>query len=157
MPKSRSVSASAAEKADRSDQVVDIQVLKGKLGFRVRLAERAIYKAFVQKVEMTPIQYSLLTLVASNEGMSQGVLGEALNLDRATTMAIMDKLEDAGLVERRRSVIDRRRHELYLTAKGRRRVVEAEKRVLETDGVFKQRLSEKELREFVRFLDLMRE
>lgn len=137
------------------DGPVDRSALEDKLGFRIRMAERRIYRDFVQSVDMTPVQYSVFTLVAENEGMSQGVIGEALNMDRASTMAIMDKLEKAGLVERKKSPVDRRRHALYLTAKGRKEITSVEKKVRKTDDAFKQRLSDRQLRDLIRYLDIL--
>ncbi len=137
------------------DELVNRSTLEDKLGFRVRMAERAIYKKFISSVGMTPVQYSIFTLVADNEGMSQGVIGEALNMDRASTMAIMDKLEKAGLIERRRSTVDRRRHALYLTAKGRKEITAVEKKVRQTDDDFKERLTERQLRDLVRYLNIL--
>ncbi len=150
-------SVKAPVKTDKTEKPVDRSILERKLGFRLRMAERAIYKVFIQNVGMTPIQYSLFALVAQNEGLSQGLIGEALNLDRATTMAIMERLESAGLIERRKSLVDRRRHALYLTAKGKKAIVEAERKVQETDDSFKQKLNAKELSEFVRCLDVIRQ
>lgn len=137
------------------DDAVDRSTLEDKLGFRVRMAERCIYKKFINNVGMTPVQYSIFTLVAENEGMSQGVIGEALNMDRASTMAIMDKLEKAGLIERRKSPVDRRRHALYLTPKGKKEIAATEKKVRKTDDSFKERLSERQLRDLIRYLDML--
>ncbi|WP_317930540.1 MarR family winged helix-turn-helix transcriptional regulator [Halioxenophilus sp. WMMB6] len=158
MPKdTTSISVTKVNKNSNQDEVINRNTLEDKLGFRIRMAERAIYKSFVQQVGMTPVQYSVFTLVADNEGMSQGVIGEALNLDRASTMAIMDKLESSGLVERRKSPIDRRRYALYLTAKGRQEIVTTEAKVKATDEQFKQRLSDKQLQELIRCLSLIRQ
>lgn len=137
------------------EDVVDRSTLEDKLGFRIRMAERTIYKKFIGAVGMTPVQYSIFTLVAENEGMSQGVIGEALNMDRASTMAIMDKLQKAGLIERRKSPVDRRRHALYLTPKGKKEISATEKRVRDIDDTLKDRLSERQLRELIRYLDLL--
>ncbi|MFC6632550.1 MarR family winged helix-turn-helix transcriptional regulator [Microbulbifer taiwanensis] len=147
--------ASGQEPVVDPDGPVDRSTLEDKLGFRIRMAERRIYRDFVQSVDMTPVQYSVFALVAENEGMSQGVIGEALNMDRASTMAIMDKLEKAGLIERKKSPIDRRRHALYLTAKGRKEITAVEKKVRKTDDAFKQRLSDRQLRDLVRYLDIL--
>lgn len=127
--------------------------LKQKLGFRLRLAERATYRDFLAEVGITPVQYSLLALVADNEGLSQGVLGLALNLDRATTMAIMNKLEHAGWIERRRSSQDRRRYAMFLTPKGDKQIKELEVLVCSSDDGFKQRLSDAELEQLVMLLE----
>lgn len=158
MPQStvKRVGTPAKQKVGEQNETVDRSTLEDKMGFRLRMAERTIYKVFMQNVGMTPVQYSMFTLVADNEGMSQGVIGEALNLDRASTMAIMDKLEGAGLIERRKSPVDRRRHALYLTAKGKKDIVVTEQRVRDTDDAFKQRLSDKQLQELIRSLELLR-
>lgn len=145
-----------SKKANGIAPSIDRSRLEDKLGFRIRMAERAIYKAFVQNVGMTPVQYSVFALVADNEGMAQGAIGEALNLDRASTMAIMDKIEKAGLVERRKSPEDRRCHAMYLTAKGRKEITVIEQKVSNTDGQFKQRLSDVQLQELIRCIDLVR-
>lgn len=145
----RELSAVSESKRDS----VDYRRLACKLGFQLRMAERATYRHFVQIADVTPVQYSLLALVADNEGLPQGVLGEILNLDRATTMAVMEKLVEAGWVERRRSADDRRRYAVYLSVKGSRKMVELEKRVCESDGQFTRRFSEEELRTLTRFLE----
>lgn len=154
MSQAGNLSSAHKQKADQGE-TVDRSTLEDKLGFRIRMAERSIYKTFIQNVGMTPVQYSIFTLVAENEGMSQGVIGEALNMDRASTMAIMDKLEKAGLIERRKSLVDRRRHALYLTAKGKKEIVKTENKVKQTDDKFKQRLTDKQLQELTKYLNLL--
>lgn len=156
LPAREAASKPDNKKASGTAQSVDRSRLEDKLGFRFRMAERAIYKNFVQNVGMTPVQYSVFALVADNEGMAQGVIGEALNLDRASTMAIMDKIEKAGLVERRKSPEDRRRHAMYLTAKGRKEIVVIEQKVSSADDQLKQRLSDVQLQELIRCIDLVR-
>ena len=153
------VSSKAKSEFDElnSTRAVDTSSLDDKLGFKLRMAERAMHKAFIQNVGMTPVQYSIFILVANNEGRSQGTIGEALNLDRASTMAIMDKLESASLVERRKSPVDRRRHALYLTTKGKQEVVKIQKKVQKTDDLFKNHLSQRQLKDLLRYLDYTRQ
>ena len=99
------------------------------------------------------MQYSLLGLVADNEGLPQGVLGEALSLDRATTMAVMEKLVAARWVERRRCTDDRRRYAVYLTTDGRKKMDQLEKQVRESDERFARRFSQDELGALTRMLE----
>lgn len=132
------------------------RTLLNKLGFRIRMADRVIYKAFTQTVGITPVQYSVFALVAENEGMAQGAIGEVLDMDRASTMAMMDKLEKAGLIERRNSKVDRRRYALYLTAKGKEEILAFEARVQAVDGAFKQKLTPEQLRQLLDYLDILR-
>jgi DNA-binding MarR family transcriptional regulator len=66
--------------------------------------------------------------------MSQQQLGARQGVDRTTTVAVVDELERAGFVERRRDPSDRRAYSLQVTAKGRRvmeRAAEAARRAEE--------------------------
>ena len=65
------------------------------------------------------------TLVAEGP-MSQTQLTEATWIDRTTMVAIIDELEQMGLVERAKDPSDRRAHRVQLTPTGRERVGRAE-------------------------------
>jgi DNA-binding MarR family transcriptional regulator len=135
---------------------VDTSVLESKLGYQVRIADRVMSRDFFQSVGMTPVQYSVFSLVATNENLSQVAVGEALNMDRASTMAIVQKLEVAGLLERRRSPHDRRMHALQLTPKGKREFTAVNKRVTAYDNRFADRLSAAEMKTFLRCIKKLR-
>ena len=66
---------------------------------------------------------TLLHLVGEQ---SQSDLGEALRVDRTNLVGLLNDLEDADLIERRRSPKDRRRHTVSLTPTGIRRLAEVE-------------------------------
>jgi DNA-binding MarR family transcriptional regulator len=70
-----------------------------------------------------------LTVLRELEQTSQANLSEALRLDRTNLVGLLNELEDAGLVERRRSPEDRRRHTVALTPTGSSRLAEMEKAV----------------------------
>lgn len=128
-----------------AENAVDMKVLDEKLGYRIRIIERLLNKEFTRNVGMTTVQYSVFSLVATNEGLSQIAIGEALSMDRASTMAIIDKLEDAGLLERHKSIHDRRVHALQLTEKGRKQFVVVNNKVAKYDSIFTAKLSEEEM------------
>jgi DNA-binding MarR family transcriptional regulator len=52
--------------------------------------------------------------------MAQFQIAAALDVDKASVVAIVDRLEELGWLLRRRSNHDRRRYGLYLTAEGAR-------------------------------------
>ena len=141
---------SAAKLSTESD--VDMSVLDGKLGYRIRILERQLNKEFTRKVGMTAVQFSVFSLVATNEDLSQIAIGEALSMDRASTMAIIDKLEAAGLMERRKSIHDRRVHALQLTEKGRKEFAAVNNKVAKYDSLFSSRLTEVEMATFNMYL-----
>lgn len=70
--------------------------------------------------------YGVLAVLADEGSHPQRVLGEKLRIDRSTMVIVVDELEEAGLVERRRDPEDRRRYELTITEDGRRTLSEAE-------------------------------
>jgi DNA-binding MarR family transcriptional regulator len=95
--------------------------LSSLIGFHLRLAQVAVYRDFVAataELKITPKQYAVLELVGENAGASQVDLAEALLMDRATMMALVDRLEARDLIERRASPLDRRRQSLFITAAG---------------------------------------
>jgi DNA-binding MarR family transcriptional regulator len=66
-----------------------------------------------------PREFSLLRFVDALEGQSQQALAQRLDLPPSRMVAIVDDLEEAGLLERRPNPGDRRVRALYLTAQGR--------------------------------------
>ncbi len=95
--------------------------LDGLLGYRLSRAQGAMhrdYMAAVAELELTQKQTATLWLISANPGVSQVSVAAALGMDRATMMSITDRLEERGLVIRKRSSVDRRRQELYLTPAG---------------------------------------
>jgi DNA-binding MarR family transcriptional regulator len=90
--------------------------LLSSLGF---LASRAFHDALAP-LGLDPRDFGLLNLVAGSEGVSQRALTDRLGIPASRLVAIVDDLEDQGLVERRRNPDDRRAHALYLTVAGRK-------------------------------------
>lgn len=64
---------------------------------------------------LTPPQAGILRAISADPGRSQNAVAEQLGLHPSRLVALIDDLERAGLVERRRSVQDRRLSVLHLT------------------------------------------
>jgi DNA-binding MarR family transcriptional regulator len=89
------------------------------LGYRLRLAQQAVFRDFAASVGMlSPGRVGMLLLIEANPGVTQGRLAEAVRLDRSTMVGVVDSLEERGLIERRRGT-DRRTNGLWLTRAGR--------------------------------------
>jgi len=59
------------------------------IAYHIRRAQLASFRDFAQRVHTpsaTPTQFATLVLVEANPGLSQVDLGNALDMDRATTM-----------------------------------------------------------------------
>ena len=68
---------------------------------------------------VTPTQYAVLKVLLERDGQSGAELGGRLVLDSATVTGVADRLEAAGLLERRPHGDDRRVHSLFLTDQGK--------------------------------------
>lgn len=74
----------------------------------------------IAELDLTPPQAGLLRLVARQPGQSQQVLAQQLRTPASRLVPLCDRLEERGLIERRRNPEDRRHYALYLTAEGGR-------------------------------------
>ena len=79
-----------------------------------RFAER------IAAVDLNPPLFRVLNLVAAAEGRSQQAIAAAIEIPPSRMVALVDELEQRGLVERRPEPDDRRVRALFLTAKGKR-------------------------------------
>jgi DNA-binding MarR family transcriptional regulator len=96
--------------------------LTGLVGYHLRMANVALYRDFtgaMRDIGLTQRQYATLVLIAANPGIPQVGIAAYLDADRATIMALVDRLEGRALITRERSRTDRRRQELVLTGLGR--------------------------------------
>lgn len=93
-------------------------LLPGLLGYRLRLAQQAVFRDFGQTVsDLPPGRVGILLLIEANPGVTQTRLAQAVGLDRSTLVGVLHALEARGLVERRRGA-DRRTNGLLLTRAG---------------------------------------
>jgi DNA-binding MarR family transcriptional regulator len=74
----------------------------------------------IAEVDLNPPLFRVLNLVDAAEGHSQQAIGQAIEVPASRMVALVDELEQGGLVERRPDPDDRRVRALYLTAKGRK-------------------------------------
>ena len=104
-------------------------VLPGLLGYRLRVAQQAVFREFASSVaELSPGRAGMLLLVEANPGVTQGRLAQAVGLERSTMVGVIDALEERGLIERRRGS-DRRTNGLWLTRAGRPFVARLKSRI----------------------------
>ena len=64
-------------------------------------------------------QCDVLTTLSEEEGVSQQELAKRLYVTKGNISGLLDRLEHAGLVERRSIASDRRQYAIYLTETGR--------------------------------------
>lgn len=103
--------------------------LPGLLGYRLRLAQQAVFRDFARAIpEASPGRAGILLLIEANPGVTQTRLAQAVGLDRSTLVGVLHALEAAGLVARRRGE-DRRTNGLWLTRAGQVLVASLKRRI----------------------------
>jgi DNA-binding MarR family transcriptional regulator len=76
---------------------------------------------------LRPRHLRTLTVLRDGGELTQRALAATLSMDRTNLVGLLNELEADGLVERRRSAADRRRHMVAITDAGAERLAEAER------------------------------
>ena len=122
------------------------------LGYRLRLAQQAVFRDFAASVQgLSPGRVGLLIFIDANPGVTQSRLAEAAERDRSTMVGVLDLLEARGLIERRRGA-DRRTNGLWLTRAGRQLLARALRAIARHERRIAAQLSAAERRALLRLL-----
>ncbi len=100
---------------------LDTGLLATSIGFTLRMASVAVtqrFHAIMRSFQLRPAQFATLVLIESNPGVRQRDICEALRMEKANFVGLLDDLESRKLVERRTDPKDRRRYAMHLTKEG---------------------------------------
>jgi len=88
----------------------------------MRLHQRMLMQmtARIRTLGLSIPQFDLLSTLTEQEGISQSELAERLYVTKGNVSGLVDRLVQAGLVERRAIAGDRRSYAMHLTPEGRR-------------------------------------
>lgn len=92
------------------------------LGLLIADVSRLMRRRFDERarvIGLTRAQWRTLVVLSRNEGSNQGKLADLLDVEPITLCRMVDRLEEAGHVERRRDPTDRRAWLIYLTEAAR--------------------------------------
>jgi DNA-binding MarR family transcriptional regulator len=90
-------------------------------GFLIRRLHQINYALFFEECagfDITPVQYSLLTTLSLNPDTDQHTLGREVGIDRTNVADVLRRLEQRGLLTRRKGEVDRRAVLARLTPTG---------------------------------------
>jgi DNA-binding MarR family transcriptional regulator len=96
--------------------------LLGRPGFLIRRLHQLHCSLFLDETRMfdvTPVQFSLMTALATRGELEQNRLALEIGLERSSVAEVVPRLQRRGLLQRRRSAADRRAKLVRLTAKGK--------------------------------------
>lgn len=141
--------------------------LNQSLGFTLGVASRRMSQLFGHRLKeygISPEQWSVLHLIAGQEGLIQKEIAERSCKDKPTVTRILDVLEEKGMISRKPGEQDRRSFRLYPTDKGRELALKTEPLERGVNGELADRLGEEaydalltRLKEIIRFADALLE
>jgi DNA-binding MarR family transcriptional regulator len=138
----------------------DIGEIQNIVGFHIRLAHGAVYRHFTESftdIDLTQKQVTVLWLVADHPDIAQTDLAQRMRMDRATTMAIVNRLEARGYLVRGKSPTDARKQTLNLTEAGQEALVAAKDAIRQHEDWLKARFTDKEVERLIELLTRIHE
>ena len=118
-----------ANDAPSNEAVIDTSFLESLLGYNARRAALAIIEVFLDRMSvygLRPVDFSLLSLVAHNPGITSRQLCAALGILPPNLVKLVADLDKRGVLQRKPHPTDGRAIGLHLTADGRKMVRDAE-------------------------------
>jgi DNA-binding MarR family transcriptional regulator len=91
------------------------------LGYALRRAQMAAVAEFLEafkEVDLRPTQFAVLTIIHENPGVRQTEVCEALGIQKANFVPLLNELQRRGLALRKSVAGDRRSLALHLTPQG---------------------------------------
>ena len=134
---------------------VDTTFLETLLGYNARRAALAVIGVFIERMapyELKPVEFSVLSLVAHNPGITSRQLCTALGILPPNLVGMINGLEKRELIARQPHPRDGRAMGLHLTPPGQKLVREAEKTAAALEADVAGRLTAAELRTLIALL-----
>lgn len=117
----RAADAPADRRAATPAEPLDLGPLAEFVGFHLRLAQEASFRAFARRVAnpyLKPGRFALLAIIGQNAGLTPTALSRVSGRDKSSITPALRDLELRGLVRRRAVPSDRRSCTLVLTPAG---------------------------------------
>lgn len=100
---------------------LEMKGAKDSIGFMLSKVGNAVSERFasiVGEYGLVPRQFFVLNLISEHQGESQQAIAESVGVAKSQMVAVVDELEEKGMLERRANPDDRRQHALYVTKRG---------------------------------------
>lgn len=132
--------------------------LEDSLGFRLRVAQTAVQRDFIDcfgRYDITPSLYSILMLIERHPGSRQIEIGAALGIHQTNLVERIDTLVGRGFVSRAPDPLDRRANTLRLTPEGAAFVARMHAVHDGLTGRLEERLGRKNLAKLIELLKMV--
>jgi DNA-binding MarR family transcriptional regulator len=134
---------------------VDTSYLETLMGYNSRRAALAIIGVFLERMavyDLRPVDFSVLSLVVHNPGITSRQLCTALGILAPNLVAMVNALDKKGLITRQPHPLDRRAVGLHPTTAGQTMMQAAEKTAAQLELESTVKLTDAERRTLLRLL-----
>jgi DNA-binding MarR family transcriptional regulator len=148
----------SSKSSRRSDALPADSPGRRRLPILLRHAWYGLNQAFRRRIahlEVTPDQFTVMRTLLESGEITQRELTELMSSDPNTVASLLERMEKAGLIERKPHEKDRRAHRLRLLPSGRRKYVEAREIALGLQAEVLGALPESHREEFLEHLTLV--
>ena len=115
---------------------IDTSYLESLTGYNARRAALTIISVFLERMaqyELRPVDFSVLSLIANNPGITSRQLCGALDILPPNLVGMLRHLEGRGVIEKRDHPTDRRAQGLHLSAAGKKLYAKAQRTATELE------------------------
>lgn len=140
---------------DTTKRAPDLSDLEAILGYRMKRAYMRIHrdlKPVLDEFQLTQRNFSVLSVVIGNPGISQSGISRALAIERSGTVVIVDDLENRDLITREHVPGDRRAYALHPTEAGHAFYIRARDAIAAAERAITSGLSDAEERQLAALL-----
>ena len=124
-------------------------------GYYLRLAQDASFQAFAARVgrgDVRPGDFTILTLIRENPGITPTAISQASGRDKSTITPALRSLEERGYIARQRIDYDRRFYQLFLTSAGEEAIALLSQHARAHDDELDRIIGREQKAEFIRIL-----
>lgn len=132
---------------------IEVSIEDWELLAQICQAYRSSSDTFMDQIEMHRAQATLLCRLFVQDGMTQSEIAEQLSVRGATVTNMLQRMEEAGLVARRRDPGDNRLVRVYLTDAGREKERAITEQFLKLENTIFEGVSEEHRTLFRRILN----
>jgi len=128
---------------------LDAAALNGAIGYLATKAEIRLRRAFLRAnagLELRPVEFSVLALLAANSRANQTQLGRELEVSAPNMAVVLERMEERKWIKRARNPEDRREQFVEITPAGRKLADQSMARTLQAEEDFLRRLTPAERR-----------
>ena len=136
---------------------LDWEIRLGFLIHDVSRLRRVVFDRSLRPFGSTRSQWWLLAFLSRDDGMTQSKLADELDMGKVGLGGLVDRLEAAGLVERRPAPDDRRVKRVFLTREGRRLVARNRKLNMSMNAAILRNISPADREATIRALETMKQ